>query len=431
VAWIRLGNDVADKRGWFYTLFAALGLGLASAPLFYSALATLVLAWSILSWLGPRLFEPNAFVWPDGRERRTAIALGGGLFLALSTLILWRPTGLGAAAALPARWLAQFSFQGEMPELLNPFLVIGRYEMILFLLGTAAILWATFRGEPLGTFCVYWLTVIFILILLQRGTLSNALLITLPGYLLLGHYANKLLAGKIDALAWGLAGGLALLGLLAFVNVARYSRIILYNQQQWASFWAVLLGLIFAVATIYFVATWDVRAAFQGTLLGALALFSFYNWGTSWWLSHYAANDPHERWVGTAADDEVRLLVNVLREISHQTTRSDYEIDIVTAVDTPLLRWYLRDFRNLQISDVLPPGTQSSVVISPVQSDLALGSDYLGADYGLARAGLQAPEVPSQTPLLDLLRWWLFHESTAVVNEERIILWLRADLTQQ
>ena len=33
------------------------------------------------------------------------------------------------------------------------------------------------------------------------------------------------------------------------------------------------------------------------------------------------------------------------------------------------------------------------------------------------------------TPTLDAMRWWLFHESLAGVIEDRVILWVRTDLT--
>ena len=59
----------------------------------------------------------------------------------------------------------------------------------------------------------------------------------------------------------------------------------------------------------------------------------------------------------------------------------------------------------------------------------ALGDDYLGGDFGLLR-GKAVETSLSPTPLLDTLRWVLFHESSRGVIEERIILWVRADLVR-
>jgi hypothetical protein len=47
------------------------------------------------------------------------------------------------------------------------------------------------------------------------------------------------------------------------------------------------------------------------------------------------------------------------------------------------------------------------------------------------RNGLLPTEFPSPTPGLDILRWWLFHESSLAPNEERVILWWRTDLSSK
>lgn len=428
VAFLRF-EETADQR-WLYTLFAALGLGLASAPLFYSGLVTLAVAWLIHSAIGLPLFA-DRFTWPERDVVRRAALFGGVLFVAISTLFLWQPAGLGASARLLADWLAQFSLQGELSELLDPFVAIGRYEMILLVLGIPALIWATWRNQALAAFGLYWVTAILVLMLLQRGVVANVTLITLPGCLAIGLYANAMLARQRDATTWALAGGLLLLGMLMLVNVARYSRVAIHTPQELAPVWITVFAFAFAVVTVYFVATWNAMAAYQGVLLSLLGLFVFYNWGTAWWLGHYAANDPRERWVTVATDDDVRLLASNLRDISRQTVNADGELDVFSTVDTPALRWYLRDFRRLQVGQTLPAGVQNAIIITPSQTEnLALGSDYLGSDYGLIRNGLRATATTGQIPLLDTLRWWLFHETTAEINEERIILWLRADLTQ-
>lgn len=419
------------ERPWYYVLFAGLGLGLASSPLFYSGLVSLAVAWLLQATVGPPLFGPGYYLaWPGRATLRTAAVFSGGVLVVVSTLFLWYPAGLGAVARLPADWLAQFSLQGDLQRWLDPFLALGRYELVLILLGIVAALWATLRNQALATFNVYWIIGIFILILLQRGYMPNALLATLPGYLTLGIFVSATLAKRVNVMAWGLAGGLILIGVLIFVNVARFIRVVNFNPQQLTNVWLALFAFAFAAATVYFVATWDVRAAYQGTLLAILALFVFYNWGTGWWLGHYTANDPHERWVTAGTDDDVRLLVDVVREISRQTINSSFELDIFSTVDTPVLHWYLRDFSNFQVGETLPIAAQNSAIISPAQAELTLGSDYLGSDYGLIRTRLQPQGAGSPTPLYDSLRWWLFHEATAVIDEERVILWLRADLTR-
>ncbi len=428
VAWIRF-QDSADKR-WFNTLFVALGLGAASAPLFYSGLLTLVIALWLQQVIGPQLVEDNRVNGLERTDWRRAGLIGLSTFLAVSTLFLWNLGGLGAAARLLGEWLTQFRIQTDMAIMLNPILVFGRYELLLFILGTLLLAWAIWRNEGTAVFAAFWFVALFIIILLQHGQTNNAVLLTLPGYFLIGLLTNRLWAGRQEPVAFALTGGLIFLGAMIWVNVARYGRVVNITPEQLGHFWLALLALVLALVAIYFVASgWHTNIAWQAMLMSLLALFFFYQWGTGWWLSHEAANDPRERWVSLpATDDDVRVLTDILREVSRQATNSDFDLAIFSTIDTPVLRWYLRDYKQAQFGNTIPANAAHEAIISPAgQTELALNSAYLGTDFGLARVSLQPQPGPSAA--LDALRWWLFHESTTIVNQEQVILWIRSDLT--
>ncbi len=429
VAWLRY-QEMRERR-WLYLLAAALGLGLSSSALFFSGLLTMMLARLIQSWLGPKWLDTSDQSWPEAADRRRATLIGGIVFVTTSALFLWYPAGLGAAVDLPVKWLSQFSFSGDGARLLNPLLAAGRYEPLILLPGAVAIIWAVRQEKPLGAFCVYWIGAILGLILLQRGQVTNALLITLPAYLLVARFANDILVPRVDQIAGLMAVGLSLAGGLILINIGRYSRLVVYQPEQLANIWMALLIFAISVVVIYLVATWDLIAAYQGTLLATLLLFTVYYWGNAWWLSHQAANDPRARWASLATDDEVRLLQGVARDLSRQFTGTDYGLQIVNVVDTPVLRWYLREFSSLENVHSLPSDTQSPVLISQLDSEPLLSSDYVGADFGLVRNGQMPLSSPSETPLLDTIRWWLFHETNLTMNEERVILWWRADLDRE
>ena len=144
VSWLRY-QDSADSSGnprWFTTLLIALGLGAASAPLFYGGLLTLLLALWLQQAIGPQLREDGAMRWPERGDWQRALIIGLGTFLAISTLFLWSLGGLGAAAQIVGDWLMQFRIQTDVAALLNPILLFGRYELLLFVLSTVVIAWA-------------------------------------------------------------------------------------------------------------------------------------------------------------------------------------------------------------------------------------------------------------------------------------------------
>jgi hypothetical protein len=329
---------------------------------------------------------------------------------------------------LPAQWVQQFGFQPA--TLFEPLLSFVRYEPILTLLGLTAVIWAIRSSSTLAKRLAAGTGLVLLLILLQPGQMSNAALLTLPTALLVGRMAQELLKTAPSRLGWAWAGGATLLGSLIIVNLARTSRVITASPQDFGTVWIILMAVTTGLVTIYFLSTWEGTAVIQGTFLAVMAILLFYQWGTGWWLSHEAANDPRERWVTLATDDDVRLLVTTLQDISRQATNADHELDIFSSVDSPVLRWYLRDFNQAKFGNSLPVGGQNEVVISLESVELALGSEYAGADFGILRNGLLPRELPSPTPGLDLLRWWLFHDSALAAREERVILWWRTDLSE-
>jgi hypothetical protein len=473
IAWLRaqdawlLGED---GRPWLYVMAGALGLGLATAPLFYGALITLLLAWLAQSTIGPPIYpapllpvpvesagpkkkkqEPNEtpetleerivltpeeeevapapqpsslLWWPDRASQRTAAIIAAIAFIITATMFLWNPAGFGAAARLAADWLRDFAGQGDPVVWLSPLLAFGRYELALFLFGIVAIIWATWNAEPLPTFLVYWFILGLVLILLQRGQIENIVLLTLPGYLLVGIFIDRHLPAAPGWLGWLMAGVVLLLGLAVYLHVLHYVRASAGTPDDRSNLYFALVVAAFAIATVNFVRTADKAAANHGAIAGLLALLLIYSWGTGWWLSHEAANDPRERWVVDAADNEAPLLAETLHQVSRQTGYGDDGLPVLAAVDSPVLRWYLRDFTRLQIGEAVPPNTAIEVIITPAGgAELALPVDYTGTDFGLLR-----PETPHLLAGLDSLRWLFYHQSPVTMNEERVILWLRTDL---
>jgi len=419
-----------QEQRWLLALGGGLALGLASAPLFYSGLATLLLAWLVQQRLGPPL---AGSVWlTRARQAWTQTAVFAlALFVALSTLLLWHPAGLGSAAQLPARWLGQFRLTGEVQALLDPFLALARYEVVLLILGLLAILWVTWRNDPLGNFLTYWLLGGLLLMLLQRGAPANALIIPLPGALLLGLLANALLARGATVWTWALTGGLWLMGMLIWLNVARFLRTAAYEPENLRGVWLALFALILIVVGVYAIWARVSRAALQALFLGALALLLYYQWGTGWRMLHTAPADTRERWVAEATDPGVRLLVALLEDVSRQTTNARDNLEIFSTVDAPALRWYLRDFRRLEVGAGLPPAARGAVIITPAETtEPRFEEDYVGTAFGLRRVQVAEPAPLSAAPLLDALRWWLFHESGAPQPVERVIIWVRADLVK-
>lgn len=422
-AYIRYQETAASR--WLYTLFAALGLGMASSALFYSGLFTLFITWFIHSRLGLSLFVAGWHVRPTEINWRKGTAVGAAILIGLSSFFLLLPAGLGASARLLGSWFQQFG--GTLT--LDSLLAFARYEPALILLGLIATGWAIWRNQPLALFNVYWLSSGLILLLLQRDFLSNALLLTLPTALLIGMWSNSMWQRRWD---W-LSGGVAVLGLtsalILLVNVARMGRVVQQNPQEGSGYLILILALVLFVGVIlYFVATEDATAVYQGLLLGILAFFLFYQWGTGWWMGQQAANDPRERWVSSGTDPAIFELSDTMRTLSRQLANSDTQLEIATIIDAPALNWYLRNFSQLTQITTLPLIPTEQVIITAESAESPLAAGYSGTDFAIHRTKPTLPDTPSETAVYDTFRWWFFHDSTAVAPVERAIIWVRADL---
>lgn len=429
---------------WLYVGLAALGLGLASGPLFYSGLVTLAAAWFVQSRLGLGL-SIRPFKQEGKEVWRTAVLIGVAVFVAGSSFFLWHPGGLGGAAQILGAWLGQMGGGGLQSgalqsgslqigrTLADPFMALGRYEPGLLVLGSVAVVWALWRGHALGLTLVYWLLAGLLMMLVQPGVMSNVPLLTLPGYLLIGLFGAFVWQKRATAVVvWSTAAVVFLLLILIVVNVGRFSRVVAYDPGNIQYFFMIIVGVILMGVLLYGLLLMDVTAVGQGVLLALLAFFVFVAWGTGWWLAHHAANDPRERWVLAGTDTDIHLLVGSLRSLSRQFNNSDTGLDIASSVDTPVIRWYLRDFENARIGQTLPAAAANAVLITPMQSEPALGQSYSGQDFGLTvRQAAPFPAVSRLNSAVETLRWWFFHDSAAPLDKERVIMWVRADLMQR
>lgn len=405
---------------WAALAGAALGLGLATTALFYTGLIAFIPAW----WV----FGGN-----DGRTSwRTLAAAAGLTFAVVATGSLFFPSGLGAAAQIVPAWLGQFGLPatGGALAVLAPILTLLRYEPALLFLSLPAAVWVLARADNPGKPYALWLTLLLPILLLQSVAFHNAAAALVPGYLLIGLLAGDLMADWTNSASrkttWLVAGGLILLGMTLLVSVGRFTRLGLWSGAQASLIGLAVLAFVLAGIAVILALAWDNAAARRGAFLGVAALLLYWQWGAAWQLSNAGANDPRERWVVAGTDDDVPVLTDLLRGVSLQTSNSNRDLEIFSTVESPVLRWYLRDFGGFRDGPALPLETQAAVIITPADAEPQATSDYFGADFGLVQRDL--PGDPGRPTTADVLRWWLFQESFMPVEQQRVVVWLRSDL---
>lgn len=408
-------HDTHHPR-WQTIAAIALGLGFASSPLFYGGLFTLLLATAVQRWA-----EGGRWVLVDWKKIGLIAA---ATFFLSSTLFLWYPAGIGAAAQLPATWLGSFALTAGLEQFFHPFFILVRYETIALVLMVGALLWALRDERPFSLFLVYWMAATLFLLLVQQGNRDNAVLLTLPGFLLIGLKTEQLLAPRLVRGSWIAALAFGTFGAVLFVNLARYARMGTLDSDQFLAIWIGLLLLLLGLLLLYFWQDWQLTAVFQGALIAILAVTLFLQWGTAWELSHLSANDPRERWVDVGTSESVRTMAAVMRDLSDEFAKSESGITIASAVESPLLRWYLRDFTQLDTGNTIPPETTARLLITGVENG-RFAENYVGADFDLTHP---SPIVRPQMNIAAALRWVLFHDYPEPMPEaEKVILWWRIE----
>lgn len=432
IAWLRYQET--GQRIWLTWFFVALALGLCSAPLFYSIALAVLLAWMaqiVISRRAPSTEELGLFQdprLPRLNEFWLALLPGLAVFVLLCTTFFLDTGNLGAFARTAADWLSLFGLGTTTQANLASFLAIPSYEPALLILGLASVVWALWRPVPMATLLLLWLSAAAILSLLQPDQLQTILLLTLPGYMLVGCFVDAILRRRRGWTAWAAAAGFLLVGAVVYANLVRVARLSVGGGNVAVSYYTLIAALAVIAALIFFLLlwSWNRDVAGQGAVVALLVLVLVDVWGTSWWMTRYAGNDTRLAWVDIASDNDLALLSDSVAEVSWQLTNSPTELRILSSVNDPALRWYLRDMRAVEFVSVIPRSTESQALITPLGTVLTLDADYIGADFGYTRSDTQVSRT-----LEERLRWWLFHESPVPVNEERLVLWIRSDLIGQ
>jgi len=428
IAWLRY-QETTDKY-WFFALAGALGLGLLSAPVYYGLVLIFGLAWVTHMVVGPALLSDEegqrlATRWPDRQTIRDSALILVGVLIVGATAFLLSPGGIGATADIIAVWTGRILDIVSAQLWLSPYLAIGRYEITLIILGLPAIFWATRSESSFPTYLVYAICWAFLLVLVQPGEMSNLLVLTVPGYLLIGNFTGHIL-GKIPRghdiavmLIVLLAGGVVV------ANVVRYGRLAAFESSQTGTYHLLLAltAIVLAIIAITMIWSWSEQSVTMGVTAGLLLLLFISMWSSAWWISRDGRNDTRELWTEVATHSDVRLLTESVKEISWQITNSETDLKIKSTIDNPSLRWHLREMVDFEIVSTLPKTDFSQALITPMSQIPPLTNDYIGMDFSFLRT-----ETSHILEAQQALTWWLFRESPVPINEERVILWLRADL---
>lgn len=411
-----------------WLLGAGLALLLTAGLLAYSAILALLLAVGAVLALGRIGPGPGPAVpRPTSAELRRAGAWAAALFVGLSTTALFNLDGIAGATDLFTAWLNAFrpgtGAAGGPPGL--GLLVF--YEPAIFWPGLAGLALALWRRNRFSLFLAVWFLAGLLLDALMPGRPAGALiLLVLPLALLAGSSLAALGQGLHRQGRREREGLILLLGLV--LEVFSYVQLTLWTRCQTGlpncdSAWLIpaVVQLALLVLVAMFVMGYGLGVALRGLALTLAVLAVIGSVGAAWRLNYGPLRWlPYEPLAGEAPATEVLTLQRDLARLSAEQVGDPHLLEMrLVGLDSPLLRWQLRDFSRLN-----PPSTvEAPAVLAPATlsaEQLNLNGPYAGQAYKLT-----ATWGPAGLDRKAQVRWFLYREAPTMPVGESVVLWVR------
>lgn len=395
----------------------AAGLALLSGPAAWFGLLVLLAGFLSPPQPGAAPARPR---WP---EVRVALAWAVGTILLAGTLFGLSLAGLGTILAGPGAFLGGWRTTSGVPalHLLAALPAYAPLALVFGLVGLARGLLA----RKAATACLgAWLLAGLLLALVYPGRqVADLVWVLLPLWglaaLELGHHFD--FAGRN---LWEVAGA-AILS-LALLTSAWFYLLGMVNLNLGLELGQtrllILIGLVamLALALVLVAYGWTPAVARLGAVWGGGAMLFFLTLASLTGATGLRQPTTVELWTPPPQVAQADLLLETVDEISTWNEGLPGALPLTLAgVDSPALRWLLRDY-DLTLLSFLAPGATPALVITP-EAQLGLTAAYRGQDF----AWYRWPNF-STSSARDWGNWYLFRRMG--VQTQNIILWVRSDL---
>ncbi|MCJ7583600.1 MAG: hypothetical protein MUO30_02355 [Anaerolineales bacterium] len=353
----------------------------------------------------------------------TLVYLLGTLLLA-GSLFLLAPNGLSAfVASILAYFKGWWTPSGERAAHLLT--ALAAYQLMALVFGLVALVRGLLRKDRLVIGLGSWMLIAMLLALAyparQVADLAWALLpLWTLAALELGRYTRM-----EGVRGWELAGVTALtisilvfawLNLTAVVGQALDSQV---AQTRFLILSATLL--ILGLIRILLAFSWSTEGARLGVAWGGTAFLVAFTLGASTGAGGLRQPLTAELWSPSPQTAQADLLQKTLDDLSDWNKGHVESLPVtVVGLDSPALRWLLRDWE-VKEADALSPADSPALVIASQGMELNLSAAYRGEDF----VWYQSPNWDEALPE-EWLRWFVYRQMPQ--QKESLTLWARGDL---
>ncbi|MFN2151624.1 MAG: hypothetical protein ACK2T5_08515, partial [Anaerolineales bacterium] len=408
----------------------AAGLALLSGPAVLLGLLGFSIAYGVGRLLGffqeeetqPVDDQPEISEQSAPGDWRLALLFGGGTILIVGTLFFSFPKGLGAWVATLTAFLRGWALPSDIPasRLLAAFVFYG---ILAFVFGLVAAVRGWVQGQKTAQFLSLWLLAALLLPMFYAGRqVSDVAWALLPLWALTGlelaRYADRWEHWLISL------GQAAIIVVLMVVIWLTLSGLDVAVPDTVLNYWFVIGAavLIMVLVSVLVFLGWRWQTARDGLVWGLAIGLGVYTLANVFWVSQVRPNTPLELWVPTPTTRYANLFAATLEDLAiSQTGRADF-LEVVSLVDTPSVRWVLRNTEGAVFVSSLGETDNPLVVITRESEPVGARRDYYrGQDFGWWETPGWGEALPWEP-----MKWLINREGA--VEVEKIVLWARVDL---
>lgn len=403
------------------------GLALASGPAGFSGLVGFLIAYFAGRLAG---FLPVFDLGIESEHRpglagssrghtRLALFMGAGTILLASTLFTRYPAGLGAWGGALENYFRGWIMLSDTP-VFRPVLAVMIYQPAALIFAAIAAVRGWMQSEKISAWLSVWVLVALLLCVFYPGRQVQDVVWVLPPLWTLAaiELARYIRMPQHPIAALSLAGVVFILSVLFWL----ISLNLVLGSLTWVIL--VVVPLLIILTTMLVGLGWSWDTAQSGSIWGLWVVSGVYMIAVMFGAAQLRSNSPEELWTPPPGTVQAGLLVDTLEDLAVIQNSREGRIDIVSTMDTPALKWVLRNYPEVRFVSKLDPNLLPSVIITP--EDTAEGSDlsqtmaYRGQDFVWSAYPGWSGALPPE--------WWKWIITRqAPIHNESLVLWARSD----
>jgi hypothetical protein len=405
------------------------GFALLSGPIILQGIASLGLALILGYFVSKTSFliplNDNVQLEIGSRHLWTLLFTTVITILAMGTLFLIVPTGLGSVASIIPAYLRGWVELGET-GVINLLANLVIYNPVLIIFGLVAVVNVWRYRNTFGQWLSIWAGISFLLAIIYPGKdIFSWLWFLVPMWALASLEIAKYFRLKDAEVlpAIGQAFLILLLMALGWLNLAGLNLSgVAQETDRWR--WAIIGGTVFlgGITTLLIALGWSRKTAQQGLAWGLLLGFGFYGFSLMWGVSQLRPTGELELIGIPPVSRNTGDFQETLGDLSEWRTGMRESLDVIVTSAAPSLMWELRKWDNAKFLSSVPNGELPPVIISSAdQPEPNQSMGYRGQDFSWWVSPAWNGVLPD-----NWARWLAYREAPLEIRN--IILWARLDL---